>query len=541
MDHEHAFLNNDKGEEDVKKGKIFIGLIIILVISCGIGYFTIFALANNNKDKISNGVYIDTVNVSGMTKEQVTKAIEDYITDRKNKTITITIDNNKTVSTLSDLGYEVVKNDVIEEAFMVGKSGNVLKRYKEMKDIEEEGLVFHLDFSFNDEKVKKLVEDQCASFNVPAKNATIKRENSGFIITDEVIGRKVVIDETIEKIKSTILTDWDGKDVKMAAVVIDDEPQYTRKILEKIDTALGTYQTSYASSSNLRANNLATGAKFIDGTVLYPGEVFSAYEHLSPFTLENGYSVAGAYSQGKVIDDIGGGICQVTTTLYNAVLRAELEVVERAPHSMTVGYVKPAMDAAIAGTYKDLKFKNNLETPIYIQSYTSGRTITFTIYGEEVRDANRTIDFVSEVISTIKPPKDVVTKDPSKPTTYKEVTQSAHEGYKAKLYKVIYENGKEVSREIVNSSNYSAAPAYITVGTKEEKEEKFVKKDKDKKDKDEKDKDEKDKDEKDKDKKSENNKKSSGKIDETNNKKGKEEEKKDKNTDKKLTKVQAGL
>ena len=132
MDHEHAFLNNNKGEEDVKKSKIFIGLIIILLISCSIGYFTIFALANNNKDKISNGVYIDTVNVSGMTKEQVTKAIEDYITDRKNKTITITIDNNKTVSTLSDLGYEVVKNDVIEEAFMVGKSGNVLKRYKEM-------------------------------------------------------------------------------------------------------------------------------------------------------------------------------------------------------------------------------------------------------------------------------------------------------------------------------------------------------------------------------------------------------------------------
>lgn len=519
----------------MKKRKIFIGLIVILLISCSIGYFTIFALANNDKDKISNGVYIDTVNVSGMTKEQATKAVEDYITDRKSKTITITIDNNKTVSTLNDLGYEVVKNDVIEEAFMVGKSGNVLKRYKEMKDIEEEGLVFHLDFSFHDEKVKKLVEDQCASFNVPAKNATIKRENSEFIITDEVIGRKVVVDETIEKIKSTILTEWDGKDVKMAAVVIDDEPQYTRKILEKIDTQLGTYQTSYASSSSSRANNLATGAKFIDGTVLYPGEVFSAYEHLSPFTLENGYSVAGAYSQGKVIDDIGGGICQVTTTLYNAVLRAELEIVERAPHSMTVGYVKPAMDAAIAGTYKDLKFKNNLEKPIYIQSYTSGRTITFIIYGEEVRDANRTIDFVSEVTSTIKPPKDVVTKDSSKPTTYKEVTQSAHEGFKAKLYKVIYENGKEVSREIVNSSNYSAAPAYITVGTKEEKEEKFVKKDKDKKDKDEKDKGKK----LEKDKKSEKNKKPSDKIDETKNKEEETKDKmKDKNTDKKSTKVQ---
>lgn len=475
----------------MKKGRRIIGVTAILLFLCGsIGYFTIFALANNDKNKISNGVYIDTVDVSGMTKDQAAKAVNDYIADRKSKSITINIDDNTVVSTLKDLGYEAAENNVIEEAFMVGKSGNVLKRYKEQKDIEEEGLVFHLEFSLDDEKIKTLVEEQCTAFNMPAKDATIKRENNKFIITDEVTGRKVVTDETVEKIKSTILTEWDGKDVAIEAVVIDDVPKYTREILEKIDTVLGTYQTNYTSSSNSRANNLATGARFIDGTVLYPGEVFSAYEHLSPFTVENGYSIAGAYSQGKVIDSIGGGICQVSTTLYNAVLRAELEIVERAPHSMTVGYVKPAMDAAIAGTYKDLKFKNNLETPVYIQSYTVGRNITFTIYGEEVRDTkDRTIDFISEVTSTVNPPKDLITKDPEKPVTYKEITQSAHVGIKAKLYKVIYEKGKEISRELVNTSNYAAAPAYVTVGTKEE--EQHVKNDE--KEKDEKEKDKKEK------------------------------------------------
>ncbi|ROR21930.1 vancomycin resistance protein YoaR [Mobilisporobacter senegalensis] len=466
----------------MKKSKFFIVAIVILLICGGVAYFSIFALANKDKDKISNGVYIDTVNVSGMTKAQATKAIQDYIADRKSKRLTIKVDDNTVVSTLNDLGYEVVENNIIEEAFMVGKSGNLLKRYKERKDIEEEGLVFHLEFSLDDVKVEQLVKDQCTAFDIQAKDATIKRENNEFIITDHVTGRKVVTDETVEKIKSTILTDWDGKNINMEAVVIDDVPQYTREVLEKIDTVLGSFQTSYSTSSNSRANNLATGAKFIDGTVLYPGETFSAYEHLSPFTVANGYSVAGAYSQGKVIDSIGGGICQVSTTLYNAVLRAELEIVERSPHSMSVGYVKPSMDAAIAGTYKDLKFKNNLETPIYIQSYTVGRTIIFNIYGEEVRDTeNRTIEFVSEVTSTTRPPKDVITEDPTKPTTYKNVTQTAHIGQKAKLYKVIYENGKEVSRVLINTSNYAAAPAYVTIGTKEEeKPEKNEEKDKNK-------------------------------------------------------------
>lgn len=453
----------------MKKSKFFIVAIVILLICSSVAYFGVSALANKDKDKISNGVYIDTVNVSGMTKAEATKAIQNYIADRKSKRVTINVEQDTVVSSLNDLGYKVVENDVIEEAFMVGKSGNLLKRYKERKDIEEEGLVFHLEFSLDDAKVEELVKDQCTAFDVPAKDATIKRENSEFIITNHVTGRKVVVDETVEKIKSTILTDWDGRDVTMEAVVIDDVPQYTRETLEKIDSVLGSYETSYTTSSNSRANNLAVGAKFIDGTLLKPGEVFSAYEYLNPFTVENGYSIAGAYSQGKVIDSIGGGICQVSTTLYNAVLRAELEVVERAPHSMSVGYVKPSMDAAIAGTYKDFKFKNNLETPIYIQGYTIGRTIIFTIYGEEIRDTlNRRVEFVSEVTSITQPPKDVITEDPTKPITYKNVTQTAHIGQKAKLYKVVYENDKEVSRVLINTSSYAAAPAYVTIGTKEE-------------------------------------------------------------------------
>ncbi len=166
-------------------------------------------------------------------------------------------------------------------------------------------------------------------------------------------------------------------------------------------------------------------------------------------------------------DSLGGGVCQVSTTLYNAVLRAELEIAERSPHSMVVSYVEPSMDAAIAGDYKDFKFKNNTDVPVYIQGGTYGGTISFTIFGEETRSSDRKIRFESEVTDTIQPGADKVTYDKTKPESYMTVTQEAHTGYKAKLWKIVTENGKEKKTQI-NSSTYSASPRYVTKGSMKE-------------------------------------------------------------------------
>ena len=134
-----------------------------------------------------------------------------------------------------------------------------------------------------------------------------------------------------------------------------------------------------------------------------PGEVLSGYECLQPFTSANGYKGAASYANGQVVDSIGGGVCQVSTTLYNAALQAELEIVERQNHSMIVTYVEPSMDAAIAGTVKDLKIRNNYSTPIYVEGYTENKQITFTIYGKETRPANRKVEYVSETLGRTSP------------------------------------------------------------------------------------------------------------------------------------------
>ncbi|MFU0828646.1 MAG: G5 domain-containing protein [Lachnoclostridium sp.] len=455
----------------VKKKNILMAGMFFAICLFLVGLNT-KVMAASDEETITKGVYIDSIHLGGMTKDEARKAVKDYVDNLRKKKITVKIDDNKEEITLKDLDYHYKENDFIDEALQIGKTGNLIKRYKELKDTENSNLVYNLEFSISDEKLEEFLKDKCSAHNIEAQNASVKRENGEFIYTDHKVGRKLNVKKTAEVIKSSLTDGWNQEDIVLEAVVEDDMPKYTLKDVKKCKDKLGTFQTTYASSSANRAGNLANGARLINNTVLYPGDVFSAYDKLTPFTTANGYYEAGAYSNGKLIDSIGGGACQVTTTLYNAVLMAELEVVERHAHSMTISYVDLSRDAAIAGTWKDLKFKNNTDSPVLIEAYTSGRTITFNIWGNETRDTkNRIIKFESVVLKETAPGKDVITKDPTKPTTYSVTTQSAHTGYVAELYKIVYENGVEVSRTRVNKSVYNATPRYITVGTMEVEEE----------------------------------------------------------------------
>jgi vancomycin resistance protein YoaR len=228
---------------------------------------------------------------------------------------------------------------------------------------------------------------------------------------------------------------------------------------------LGSFTTSFSTSNANRCKNVNSAAEHINGTVLYPGESFSTLKSITPFTEENGYAMAGSYLNGAVVESMGGGICQVSTTLYNAVLRAELEVSERFPHSMTVHYVDLSADAAIAESGgKDFVFVNSTDYPIYIEGYTtSDKKITFNIYGKETRDSNRSISFESVTISET-PASTVLTENAGLALGTKSVS-SGSTGYVAELYKVVKVNGVETERTKVNKSTYKGSNRVVTYGT----------------------------------------------------------------------------
>ncbi|WP_455719034.1 VanW family protein, partial [Anaerosporobacter sp.] len=328
---------------------IVVSVVLLLAIIITGAYITISASVDD--DSICKGVFIDSLDVGGMTTEQAQEAVDQYIADRANKKITIQVDDKSVTATLKELGYQVNENDVVAQAMQIGKSGNIIKRYKETKDVEKEKKIFELEFTLDENTVRDLVEKECTKYDIPAENATMKRENGEFVITDHVVGRKINIDATIQAVNDAIMNDWDSQDVVITATVEEDIPEYTAEDLRECTNVLGTATTNFSDSKASRVNNVTVATKFVDGSVIYPGETFSVYETISPITVANGYMKAGAYQNGLVVESEGGGVCQVSSTLYNTVLKSELEIVERAAHSMIVSYVKPAADAAIAGTY----------------------------------------------------------------------------------------------------------------------------------------------------------------------------------------------
>ncbi len=415
---------------------------------------------------IQRGIYVNDIDLSDKSAEEARKEIEEYVSSFADVKIALHIEEEGTIeASAADLGLKWGNEEILDEVASFGRDGDILRCYKELKDLEHQNKVYQVSFGFDKNKIRSLIEENAEQYNKEAVNATLTKTEEGFQITEGEVGKVIDTAASVDSVYDYLTQEWDGNACDVDLVVKVDEPQGTTENLAQVKDVLGTFTTSYSTSGGSRSANVANGCSLINGTLLYPGEEFSAYEAVAPFTEANGYYMAGSYLNGQVVDSLGGGICQVSTTLYNAVLRAELEVTERYNHSMIVTYVDPSADAAIAeSSGKDFKFKNNREYPIYIEGVTTPeKKITFTIYGVEDRDSSREVIYESVVLERTVPDTEVIYTDASLPVGYC-VVQSAHVGYKAQLWKVVKENGVEVSREQVNSSSYMKAPRSATVG-----------------------------------------------------------------------------
>lgn len=453
-----------------KKNKLlslFFVLGCILALLVGIGAEVISSGLFSDTDQICEGVRIGSIDVGGMTEDEAAAVIEDQINHILDSSVSIQISGEKLQTSVKGLGVSCDWQNTVNKAYQLGKDGNPFKQLKVRKQIKLSGKEYSLPYEISDDTIQDFVEERCKPFDVSMKNSKLTFKDGKPKATKDQVGHEVQVSETVEKIRKTLekaLEENNSDAMVIDAVVKDTKPKYTQEEVSKCENLLGTYSTSFASSAAPRANNVKTAAGYINGTVLYPGETFSTIKVIKDRTEANGYQAAPEYSSGNVVDGIGGGVCQVSTTLYNAVINAELEIVERSPHSMVVSYVDVSRDAAISGDYKDFKFKNNTQTPICIAGSAQGGTLTFQIYGEETRAENRKIEFQSETLETIQPGAPVTTVDNSKPASYRSVTQSAHVGYRAKLWKIVYIDGKQTEKIELNSSSYKAEPEHIIVG-----------------------------------------------------------------------------
>ncbi len=437
--------------------------VLILVFVAGFIGHSMVSVDAGDDNIIPDTVYIGDIDVSGMTQEQAQAALDEYLATMQGTAFTLSTGEKSISVTAGDLGLSIANTEVIEEALHLGKTGNLIARYKDKKDLEKEPKSYEIKFAADEAKIETLLGVNMENLTQEAVDGSLTRENGSFVIIDGVNGIEVNVEESVGIIDTYIEQEWTGSNdtIELATNVI--EPKGSTEQLSKVQDVLGSFSTDYSSSAAGRRKNVENGCSKINGTLLYPGEQFSVYEMVNPFTAENGYELAGSYENGTTVQTYGGGICQVSTTLYNAVILAELEIDERYNHSMIVNYVKPSMDAAIAGTSKDLKFTNNTDAPVYIEGYAGGGTISFKIYGEDTRPANREVTYVSETLSET-PAGVTIQADGGQPIGYVATMQSPHTGYTAKLWKVVTVDGVEESREEFNSSRYNPSNKVIAVG-----------------------------------------------------------------------------
>ncbi|MCD7865120.1 MAG: VanW family protein [Clostridiales bacterium] len=427
------------------------------------GYSSISAHAGNtDTDTIPEGIYIGSVSVGGMTIDEAEEVVSDYVEEISQETVTLTADENSIETTLEELGFTEDVDASLQEALQYGQTGNLVRRYKEQKDLENEDRVLPLALTADEDQIADFLEEHAVEINQDAVDYSLTREDGEFVIVEGQNGLAVDVDASVTLIADYFAEGWQEETSIELAVEVT-EPQGTEEELSKVQDVLGTYSTNYSSSASGRKTNVKNGCSKINGSVIYPGETFSVYEAVSPFSEENGYALAGSYENGTTVETYGGGICQVSTTLYNAVIRAELEVTERYGHSMIVSYVDPSADAAIAGTYKDLKFVNNTDSPIYIEGAADGATIRFTIYGEETRASNREITFESETTGTTEATVQFRASSAAIGSITK--VQSSHTGKTARLWKIVTVDGVEESREVFNNTTYQMSPTIYEVGT----------------------------------------------------------------------------
>lgn len=416
---------------------------------------------------IYHGITIDGTSVEGLSEAEAVALLEGKYQEQIGGQVLTLYYGENTEDTWEipfreiGAGYDV--EGAVKKAYLLGREGTEKERFAIGSDLLRNGEDIEVVYSYDEEMMKTKLEEVAEGFDCPAENSQISRVNGKFNITPEKQGRAMEKTKTAENIAAVLESKISGSAEIVAEVT---EPKVTAADNEHVTDLIGTFSTTYGAGDKNRNNNLEVGCRYINGTIVAPGDVFSANVELGPQTAEGGYRNAGVYSNGKVEQGMAGGVCQITTTVYNAALMAELEIVERHPHSMTVGYVPLGRDAAVAGTYKDLKIKNNTEYPILIEASAGGGKLNVNIYGHEVHSAGRKVEFETVYEGTIPKPAEVVKYDPELPEGERKVTANGKTGSKVSVYKKVYQNGKQVSNEWFSSSTYRSTADQVTIGTK---------------------------------------------------------------------------
>lgn len=416
-------------------------------------------------DTILPGVYIDGRDMAGLTLEEARQTINNVsATNGVDFQIVISIGNRQWSIDSSKVPMSRDLNDILLKAYAHGRTNTTAIRGTGITPFQErvnsalqlcsQPVGLNTTLSYDRDTIRAMTDSIAHYVNrdpVNASVATFDFTTRTFTFNEDVYGAYVDADDMYNQVVSCLDSGNTHQTLRIEPDVI--LAPVTKAELMNSFKLISSYTTETTSNKN-RNTNIQLSAAAINGKTVLPGEVFSFNEATGQRTYEKGYREATAIAGGQSVPEVGGGVCQTSSTLFNAVARADLEIVYRSPHAWPSSYVKKGMDATVNWPNLDFKFRNNTDWPIFIVSYYDNRKVTVEIYGMSLGDGI-TIDLESEVVQTIKPPSGInYVLNEELPIGTEKKTIEARTGYVVETYKVWRKNGEEIRREHMHTSNY---------------------------------------------------------------------------------------
>ncbi|MEF9991382.1 MAG: VanW family protein [Romboutsia sp.] len=442
---------------DKTKKNICIGIgIIIAALLLFLGIMCI----EINGDRIAKNTYINNVNIGGLSKSEAINMLDK---DFRLEKIEFTYNSQSWNIEPSAVDFSYNTKETVENAYKINRSSTFIENLtKTIKSNFFKKNNLNIIIEYNKDKLSKEIEGIAKNIDIEVKDALISISGSEINVSDEVEGLKVNIDETLKNFDKEIKKDITTINLAVAKV----DAKVTKNQLKEVDTVLGSYSTKISGSVTGKHTNIKLATKKTSNVLLMPGDTFSYNEHTGLRSVANGFTNAPVIVQGVLQEGLGGGVCQVSSTLYNATLYAGLEYMQLKNHSIPSGYVDMGRDATVSDTGLDFVFKNNLQYPIYIKNYVSGNTVVCQVYGSSKDKQNISISTNIDGV-TEAPVKKV--NDPTIPNGEEKVLEKGRNAYTVSTYRIYKDkNGSVTRKEKVYTSYYPKKQEIVAVGTKEE-------------------------------------------------------------------------
>ena len=406
-------------------------------------------------DRILNSIYINGFDVGGLNKDEARDAIRQ---NNSFKNLNVVYSGSDHVYSLAELGCEFDIDQAIDQALQVGRNEDFIKNISDYVGLEflDDSRTFEVKPQIPQDIEDRIYEDIKSKIERKPENASISIGSSIDVKKGEE-GVKINRDEFRKAIYDSIKPNID---VTVKVPIESVTPEITSEELSRIDGIIGSYRTNFSPNIEGRNENIRLAAQYMNNYLLMPGEVFSYNKVTRLKTVSNGYKNATVIVNGEIEEGLGGGVCQVSSTLYNSVLYSGLEIVQRRPHSIPSSYVNYGRDAVVSDNAIDFKFKNNYDFPVYLKTYVGSSSVTVTIYGNT--GSVPEIDIISNVVS-VKPRAVKYIDDPNLEKGKEVVKTKGRDEIRSETYVVI--NGV---KKLVSKDRYPSQTKVIMRGTKEE-------------------------------------------------------------------------